>query len=179
MTGFDAGFFAGGRLRFISGRQCRARRAQVKFHRRQRVTHRAVAAGAGCHVLAGERVRGDGGLRQAVRDLPRPFANAANFRGFPHMPGNDFVLRYAGERRSEGQDVMRVQTDHRRGARGWIGTPYRHQASLKGVGCDCLGLVRGVWREVMGEEPEAPPAYRPAGPRRAARGAWRRPRAGT
>jgi NlpC/P60 family putative phage cell wall peptidase len=44
-------------------------------------------------------------------------------------------------------------------ARGWLGTPYRHQASLKGVGCDCLGLVRGVWREVMGPEPELPPAY--------------------
>jgi hypothetical protein len=35
--------------------------------------------------------------------------------------------------------------------RAWIGTPYRHQASLKGVGCDCLGLVRGVWRAVIGE----------------------------
>ena len=44
-------------------------------------------------------------------------------------------------------------------ARGWIGTPYRHQASLKGIGTDCLGLVRGVWREVLGEEPERPPAY--------------------
>ena len=44
-------------------------------------------------------------------------------------------------------------------ARGWIGTPYRHQASLKHVGCDCLGLVRGVWREIYGKEPEAPPAY--------------------
>ena len=40
-------------------------------------------------------------------------------------------------------------------ARAWIGTPYRHQASLKGVGCDCLGLVRGVWRAVYGAEPEA------------------------
>jgi NlpC/P60 family putative phage cell wall peptidase len=44
-------------------------------------------------------------------------------------------------------------------ARVWIGTPYRHQASLKGIGCDCLGLVRGVWRAVVGEEPQAPPAY--------------------
>ncbi|KQP94691.1 MULTISPECIES: NlpC/P60 family protein [unclassified Methylobacterium] len=44
-------------------------------------------------------------------------------------------------------------------ARGWIGTPYRHQASLKGVGCDCLGLLRGVWREAFGSEPEAAPAY--------------------
>jgi NlpC/P60 family putative phage cell wall peptidase len=46
-------------------------------------------------------------------------------------------------------------------ARSWIGTPYRHQASLKGVGCDCLGLVRGVWRAVLGAEPEAVPAYAP------------------
>lgn len=46
-------------------------------------------------------------------------------------------------------------------ARSWIGTPYRHQASLKGVGCDCLGLVRGVWRHCIGTEPEAPPTYAP------------------
>ncbi len=45
-------------------------------------------------------------------------------------------------------------------ARGWLGTPYRHQASVKGEGADCLGLVRGVWREVAGEEPETPPPYR-------------------
>lgn len=46
-------------------------------------------------------------------------------------------------------------------ARRWIGTPYRHQATLRGVGCDCLGLVRGVWRAVVGAEPETPPAYTP------------------
>jgi len=46
-------------------------------------------------------------------------------------------------------------------ARSWIGTPYQHQASLKGVGCDCLGLLRGVWRAVMGNEPELPPPYSP------------------
>lgn len=44
-------------------------------------------------------------------------------------------------------------------ARSWIGTPYRHQGSLKGVGCDCLGLVRGVWRALYGAEPEAVPPY--------------------
>ena len=46
-------------------------------------------------------------------------------------------------------------------ARGWLGTPYVHQASCKGAGCDCLGLIRGVWREVMGPEPETPPPYTP------------------
>ncbi len=44
-------------------------------------------------------------------------------------------------------------------ALGWVGTPYHHQASRKGVGCDCLGLVRGVWRELFGDEPETPPPY--------------------
>ncbi len=44
-------------------------------------------------------------------------------------------------------------------ARGWIGTPYHDQASVKGVGCDCLGLLRGVWREVIGPEPMPIPPY--------------------
>ncbi|SDG37292.1 peptidase [Alloyangia pacifica] len=44
-------------------------------------------------------------------------------------------------------------------ARDWIGTPYLHQASVKGAGCDCLGLLRGIWREVIGPEPEQVPAY--------------------
>lgn len=45
--------------------------------------------------------------------------------------------------------------------RSWIGTRYLHQGSLKGVGCDCLGLVRGVWRNCIGAEPELPPPYAP------------------
>lgn len=46
-------------------------------------------------------------------------------------------------------------------AERWIGTPYRHGASTRGVSCDCLGLVRGVWRALYGDEPEAPGAYAP------------------
>lgn len=46
-------------------------------------------------------------------------------------------------------------------ARRWIGTPYLHQASLAHVGCDCLGLLRGVWRDVVGREPEEAPPYTP------------------
>jgi NlpC/P60 family putative phage cell wall peptidase len=44
-------------------------------------------------------------------------------------------------------------------ARGWLGTPYRHQACLKGAGCDCLGLVRGVFAELYGQAAETPPPY--------------------
>ena len=46
-------------------------------------------------------------------------------------------------------------------AQGWLGTPYRHAASLKGEATDCLGLVRGVWRELYGAEPQPVPPYRP------------------
>ena len=46
-------------------------------------------------------------------------------------------------------------------AREWIGTPYRHQASVKGAGTDCLGLIRGVWRSLYGHEPEMVPNYSP------------------
>lgn len=49
-------------------------------------------------------------------------------------------------------------------AREWLGTPYRHRASCLGVGCDCLGLVRGVWRGLYGVEPMVVPPYR-ASPR--------------
>jgi NlpC/P60 family putative phage cell wall peptidase len=55
-------------------------------------------------------------------------------------------------RRHGAEEVVRL-------ARGWIGTPYHHQASAKGVGTDCLGLVRGVWRELYGAEAELPPGY--------------------
>lgn len=44
-------------------------------------------------------------------------------------------------------------------ARHWIGTPYVHQQSVRGAGCDCLGLVRGVWRDLLGAEPAQVPPY--------------------
>ncbi|UYN99707.1 MAG: hypothetical protein KIT02_00210 [Devosia sp.] len=45
-------------------------------------------------------------------------------------------------------------------ARAWLGTPYRHRAATLGAGCDCLGLLRGVWRTLYGSEPMAVPPYR-------------------
>jgi NlpC/P60 family putative phage cell wall peptidase len=52
------------------------------------------------------------------------------------------------------QDIVSV-------ARTWINTPYHHQASLKNVGCDCIGLLIGVWKELIGELPTEPPIYSP------------------
>jgi NlpC/P60 family putative phage cell wall peptidase len=43
--------------------------------------------------------------------------------------------------------------------RAYLGTPFRHQAGLRGVGCDCLGLVRGVLSDARGDPPVPAPAY--------------------
>lgn len=48
-------------------------------------------------------------------------------------------------------------------SRSWIGTPYHHQESVRGKGCDCLGLLRGVWRELYNsDDPEKMPNYSPS-----------------
>ncbi|MBD8649826.1 C40 family peptidase [Rhizobium sp. CFBP 13726] len=46
-------------------------------------------------------------------------------------------------------------------AQSWIGTPYRHQGATRGIGCDCIGLIRGIWRDLYGEEPEPVGPYAP------------------
>ncbi|MEV5033687.1 C40 family peptidase [Sphingobium sp. LMC3-1-1.1] len=42
---------------------------------------------------------------------------------------------------------MATRADIMAEARRWIGTPFHEQASLRGVGCDCKGLVVGIARE--------------------------------
>ena len=39
-------------------------------------------------------------------------------------------------------------------ARGWLGTPFHHQARLNSVGVDCIGLVIGVARELQLIDPD-------------------------
>ena len=44
--------------------------------------------------------------------------------------------------------IMSTRDDIVRQARTWLGTPFHHQARLKAVGCDCLGLIVGVVDEL-------------------------------
>ncbi|WP_209425710.1 peptidase [Pararhodobacter sp. SW119] len=44
-------------------------------------------------------------------------------------------------------------------ARDWLGTPYCHRAARKGIGCDCLGLVRGLWQDLHGAAIPPVPFY--------------------
>lgn len=62
------------------------------------------------------------------------------------------MLRASGDvRLAEPRSVLSA-------ARSWLGTPYVRGASLLGVGCDCVGLARGVFAAVTGRPaPPAPP----------------------
>jgi len=43
-----------------------------------------------------------------------------------------------------------------RAARAWIGTPWHRAQAVRGVGCDCVGLVRGIGADLTGRLVPAP-----------------------
>lgn len=45
-------------------------------------------------------------------------------------------------------------------ARAWVGTPYILGAAVRGAGCDCVGLVRGVWSDLTRQPAPNPPPWR-------------------
>jgi uncharacterized phage protein (TIGR02218 family) len=88
---FDNGYFLRGQLRFLGGTN-QGRVGLVKLHRAETVELWQPMAGP---VLAGERVVVTAGCDKQFATCRTKFANARNFRGFPHMPGDDAVMRYA------------------------------------------------------------------------------------
>ena len=63
------------------------------------------------------------------------------------------------------------QTQILTAAKDWIGTPYLHQASVKHHGCDCLGFIRGLWRDTIGANQNPRLPTRPIG-RNGGRGSY-------
>jgi uncharacterized phage protein (TIGR02218 family) len=91
---FDSGFFAGGALTFTSGANENAR-FTIKSHRqanlRASVTLWTPPGGA---ILTGDAVLMTAGCDKTPTSCRLKFDNIVNFRGFPHMPGNDRVIAY-------------------------------------------------------------------------------------
>ncbi|HVY20480.1 MAG TPA: DUF2163 domain-containing protein [Bauldia sp.] len=95
LTDFDAGWFERGRLMWTSGANA-GRAIEVRAHRvlsgdvvleLWQPMHFDIADGDAFVVTAG--------CDKLFATCVAKFHNAANFRGFPHMPGNDFALSYA------------------------------------------------------------------------------------
>lgn len=107
LHGFEDGWFTRGKLTFTSGAN-EMLAVEVKEHRFEggevrlwlwQAMPEAIEAGDGFAVTAG--------CDKRFETCQAKFANAVNFRGFPHMPGNDFVVAYAvpGEPGHDGTPV--------------------------------------------------------------------------
>ncbi|MGJ0510425.1 MAG: DUF2163 domain-containing protein [Methylocystis sp.] len=93
------GFFTGGVLRFSSGSNAGAKFV-VKSHRLEAGLRGSIelwTPPAG-EIAAGDAVLLTAGCDKTPATCWNKFANIANFRGFPHMPGNDRVIAYPGSR---------------------------------------------------------------------------------
>ena len=138
------------------------RRGREPRRRRRRSAARA-ARGAGAADRRRRRLRRPRRLRQAAGDLPRPLRQRRELPRLPAHPRPGHGDPLPEPRRRQQRETCCDEPPIRQlviaAARGWLGTPYHDQASVKGVGCDCLGLVRGVWRELYGAEPLPLPPY--------------------
>jgi len=91
---FDSGFFVGGTLNFTSGANEEAR-FTVKSHRQDDLRASvALWTAPGGAVVAGDEILITAGCDKSPSSCRVKFDNIVNFRGFPHMPGNDRVIAY-------------------------------------------------------------------------------------
>lgn len=91
---FDAGWFALGRATWTSGARAGLKDAILSHVREGSDDILAFAAPVGDGVVTGDTLAVTAGCDRLFSTCRDRFANVVNFRGFPHIPGNDFVLSY-------------------------------------------------------------------------------------
>jgi len=89
-----AGWREGGRVVALSGKLAGAS-AAIRSHRREGDAHALVLWTPFSRAPAvGDRLRVYAGCDKRLETCRDKFSNLVNFRGFPHMPGNDHVIGY-------------------------------------------------------------------------------------
>lgn len=86
------GDFLWGRVRFLSGANCGLATMLVGLEG-NRIELRDTPRGA---IAAGDQIEIRHGCDKSFATCTGRFGNAANFRGEPHLPGNDLLTRYPG-----------------------------------------------------------------------------------
>lgn len=94
VSAVEEGWFGFGRGEWTSGRRTGIRDQIVGHARIAGVDVFGFAAPVGDWVVAGDTLTAYAGCDRRFASCGAKFANTLNFRGFPHIPGNDFVLRY-------------------------------------------------------------------------------------
>ena len=104
---FDDGWFTAGRLTFTSGANA-GLSIEVKTHRKRDPVTLDLWQAMPQPVAPGDAFIVRAGCDKRFGTCRGRFDNAANFRGFPHIPGNDFVIRYPvqGEPGNDGSSLQ-------------------------------------------------------------------------
>ena len=91
---FADGWCSRGLLRFVSGDNA-GQAFEIRVHRfRDEAVDIELWQEPARPVAVGDEVELSAGCDKQLATCRDKFANVANFRGFPHMPGNDFVTSY-------------------------------------------------------------------------------------
>ena len=93
LAGFADGFFTAGRLQWTDGANA-GLSIEVKQHRTDGEVTLSLWQAMPEPVTAGDAFAVTAGCDKTLATCRDRFANVANFRGFPHMPGNDFIMSY-------------------------------------------------------------------------------------
>jgi uncharacterized phage protein (TIGR02218 family) len=101
LGGFAAGWFSYGRAAWTSGPRAGLSDGIASHRRDGSADILGFVRPGGGWVAAGDTLTASAGCDRQFATCRDRFANVANFRGFPHIPGNDFVLRYPA-----GDDVL-------------------------------------------------------------------------
>ena len=107
LSGFAAGLFTFGTLTWDTGANA-GRRVEVERHE-VATTGEAIITllePPGNPIAANDAFTIRAGCDKAFATCRDRFGNTVNFRGFPHIPGNDTVLRYASQGKANDGGVL-------------------------------------------------------------------------
>lgn len=90
LDGVQSGWFSNGKLTWKTGANA-GRSAVVIGHENEHVRLRELPV---FPIVAGDRFSISAGCDKSFAQCKKKFANSVNFRGFPHLPGNDAAYSY-------------------------------------------------------------------------------------
>jgi uncharacterized phage protein (TIGR02218 family) len=104
---FADGWFTAGKLTFTSGANA-GLAVEVKLHRVAAAVTLELWQAMPQPIAAGDSFIVTAGCDKRFATCHDRFNNIVNFRGFPHIPGNDFVVRYPvqGEPGNDGSSLQ-------------------------------------------------------------------------
>ncbi len=94
LSGFAEGFFTHGHMEVTTGAAAGFRTVVLAHRLQGAITVLTLARKPPATLATGDAVKVIAGCDKSFATCREKFGNTVNFRGFPHMPGNDFAISY-------------------------------------------------------------------------------------